>query len=97
MSQRVARELGNEEVANDAVKAVLSAIMQLVTEGESVTLPGFGTFKPVERKPRWGRNPTTGEAIFTEAKVVPKFTAGKAFKDSVMKANVDGKGKEEGS
>jgi DNA-binding protein HU-beta len=48
-----------------------------------VTLVGFGTFKVAKRSARNGRNPQTGKPIKIKAKKVPKFTAGKALKDSV--------------
>ena len=47
------------------------------------TIPGLGKLVVVNRKARMGRNPATGEAIKIPAKRVPKFTAGKALKDSV--------------
>lgn len=34
-------------------------------------------------KPRTGRNPSTGAEIKIPAAMVPKFSAGKAFKDAV--------------
>jgi DNA-binding protein HU-beta len=48
-----------------------------------VTIVGFGTFKAAKRAARTGRNPQTGKAIKIKAKMVPKFTAGKALKDAV--------------
>ncbi|KKL44779.1 hypothetical protein LCGC14_2362260, partial [marine sediment metagenome] len=52
-------------------------------KGSKVTLVGFGTFSLTKRKARMGRNPRTGEAINIKASKSPKFTPGKAFKDSV--------------
>jgi DNA-binding protein HU-beta len=48
-----------------------------------VTLVGFGTFSVVKRKSRKGRNPRTGAVITIPAAKLPKFTAGKALKDSI--------------
>jgi DNA-binding protein HU-beta len=48
-----------------------------------VALVGFGTFSVAKRSARKGRNPQTGKEIKIAAKKVPKFKAGKAFKDSV--------------
>jgi DNA-binding protein HU-beta len=44
---------------------------------------GFGTFSVSKRKARKGRNPKTGAEIKIPATKVPKFTAGKAYKDAV--------------
>jgi DNA-binding protein HU-beta len=48
-------------------------------------LVGFGTFSQGKRSARVGRNPKTGEAIKIAASKTAKFSAGKAFKDSVNK------------
>ncbi|MFW5962324.1 MAG: HU family DNA-binding protein [bacterium] len=52
-------------------------------EREKVQIIGFGSFEAKERSARKGRNPQTGEEIEIPAKVLPKFKAGKAFKDTV--------------
>lgn len=70
--------------ANDVVDAVCEVIKnELQKEGNRVTLPGFGTFSTVERKDRTGRNPQTGQVIQIAARRVPKFSAGKTFKESI--------------
>jgi DNA-binding protein HU-beta len=48
-----------------------------------VALVGFGTFSVSKRAARKGRNPRTGATIKIAARKVPKFSAGKAFKDAV--------------
>jgi DNA-binding protein HU-beta len=40
-----------------------------------VTLVGFGTFKKVYRKTRWGRNPQTGEKIKIKGRNTVTFKA----------------------
>ena len=70
--------------ANGVVDAVCEVIKnELQKEGNRVTLPGFGTFSTVERKDRTGRNPQTGQVIQIAARRVPKFSAGKTFKESI--------------
>ena len=49
--------------AQDALRALLKTIMQVVADGDKVTLVGFGTFEPKVRSARQGRNPKTGETI----------------------------------
>ena len=44
---------------------------------------GFGKFYASQRQARTGRNPSTGVEIKIPAAMVPKFSAGKAFKDAV--------------
>ena len=72
-------------VAERALNSILQNITKVVTKGESVQLVGFGTFSLGKRSARVGRNPKTGEAIQIPAAKTVKFTAGKAFKDSVNK------------
>ncbi|MCV6599189.1 MAG: HU family DNA-binding protein [Alphaproteobacteria bacterium] len=71
--------------ATRALEATLEAVIETVAAGDKVSLVGFGTFQPSERKATTGRNPKTGEAIQIAAATLPKFKAGKAFKDRVNK------------
>lgn len=69
--------------AGKALDGALEAITKAVKKGDKVTLVGFGTFSQSKRKARKGRNPRTGEAIKIAAAKLPKFSAGKSFKDAV--------------
>ncbi|MEM7773636.1 MAG: HU family DNA-binding protein [Cyanobacteria bacterium P01_E01_bin.6] len=69
--------------ADLVLSAALEAIMEAVSSDDKVTLVGFGSFEPRERKAREGRNPKTGEAMTIPATVVPAFSAGKLFKEKV--------------
>lgn len=69
--------------ASRALDATLDAIKAALKKGQKVTLVGFGTFSVSKRKARKGRNPQTGEEIKIPAMKVPRFTAGKAFKDAI--------------
>ena len=63
--------------------SVINIIKNQLKDGNSVVLKDFGTFSAVERKVRIGRHPQTGEPIDIPAATVPKFKAGKKFKDTV--------------
>nr|CRH06044.1 HU, DNA-binding transcriptional regulator, alpha subunit [Candidatus Magnetococcus massalia] len=69
--------------ADKAIKASFDAISEALGKGESVQLPGFGTFSIGERAARTGRNPQTGAEIQIAASKNVKFKAGKALKDSL--------------
>jgi DNA-binding protein HU-beta len=73
----------NQADTKKVVDTVFEAIVETVSEGEKVTIPGFGTFEPRSRSARMGRNPRTGEALEIKAAKLPGFVAGKAFKDAV--------------
>ncbi|MEN7527656.1 MULTISPECIES: HU family DNA-binding protein [unclassified Cupriavidus] len=69
--------------AEQVLNATLTAIVQAVAKGESLSLVGFGTFSKGTRAERLARNPRTGEEITVEAANTVKFKAGQRFKDAV--------------
>ena len=69
--------------ADQVITATIDTIMDAVAEGKKVTLVGFGSFEPRERKEREGRNPKTGDTMVIPATIVPAFSAGKQFKEKV--------------
>ena len=71
--------------ADAVISAAIESIMESVSDGEKVTLVGFGSFEPRHRKEREGRNPKTGETMVIPATTVPAFSAGKLFKEMVAK------------
>ncbi len=79
----VAEALESKKLAQAAVDSILENISTALKNGEKVTLVGFGTFEVVERKARKGRNPKTGEPIDIKAAKVPRFSPGKALKETV--------------
>jgi len=66
-----------------ALNSALDSIKKSVKKGDDVTLIGFGTFTKSKRKARMGRNPQTGKEIKIPAMTVPKFRAGREFKDAL--------------
>jgi len=82
--EEVAGQTGlTKKISREAVGAIISVITDSLTREGKVTLVGFGTFRVRERKARRGRNPQTGETIQIRAKKVPKFKAGKNFREAV--------------
>jgi nucleoid DNA-binding protein len=68
--------------AEAALSALLSGISEALTNGETVSLTGFGSFTVKQRPARNGRNPATGESLTIPASAVPAFKAGKSLKDA---------------
>lgn len=75
--------LGSRRLAAEALEVVLDAIVREVARGGHVSITGFGTFDQVQRAPRTGRNPRTGEAVPIPTTLVPRFRASDSFKDYV--------------
>ncbi|WP_349318783.1 HU family DNA-binding protein [Chitinophaga sp. MM2321] len=65
------------------IDAVVSAVASTLKKGESVTLPGLGTFSVSKRAARNGRNPQTGQTIRIKAKKVASFKAGKVLSEKI--------------
>ncbi|MCC6277393.1 MAG: HU family DNA-binding protein [Oligoflexia bacterium] len=69
--------------SENILACTIELIKKAVAKGDDVKLVGFGTFSRGKRKARTGRNPQTGAAIEIPASRVPRFRAGKEFKDMV--------------
>jgi DNA-binding protein HU-beta len=62
--------------SNKVLNALTESITESLSNGDKVTLVGFGTFTVSDRNPRQGRNPKTGEVIDIPAKRVARFKPG---------------------
>ncbi len=69
--------------ASRALQALLDAVTRSLSEGETVSLTGFGNFSVAKRAARIGRNPRTGKELKIAAKTVAKFKAGKGLSEAV--------------
>jgi len=74
--------LGQEVVARvvDALFDADGVLQEELVAGRSVALRGFGTFEPQRRRPRLGRNPSTGEPIHLPATMVAAFRPADALR-----------------
>lgn len=66
-----------KNAAERGLNGLLSTLSVAMQEGKRVTLSGFGSFSVVDRAPRTGRNPKTGEKIPIPQRRVVKFRPGK--------------------
>src|SRR5499427_1720237 len=73
----------NQKAAGQAVKAVISAILDSLVAGEAVRVSGLGTFNLAARPAREGRNPQSGQTIKIAASKAVRFHPGKAVKDAL--------------
>jgi len=70
--------------ANKVLEMFMSTVMDTLTQGDQIVLPGFGSFSTGNRAARAGRNPQTGKTIQIKASRVAKFKAGKKLKEAVQ-------------
>lgn len=79
---QVAKAYGNDKkAAKKAVEVVLGSIVTAVTDGEKVSVTGFGSIRPVERRARMARNPQNGERVWIKKKIDIRFRPGTAFRE----------------
>ena len=69
--------------AEHVVGALIEVISDTLKKGESLSLPGFGSFQVRVRAARTGRNPKTGEELKIAASKIPVFKPGAALKVAV--------------
>lgn len=69
---------------DETLKGFTDVVTATVSSGEPVAITGFAKFVKVERGPRMGRNPATGETIQIKASKKVRITPLKAFKDAVL-------------
>ena len=72
-----------QATAEKVVNAVFATIKEVLEQGESFALVGFGTLKVAQRAARTGRNPRTGQVLAIPAKKVVRFLPGKALRDKL--------------
>ena len=66
--------------AADLTESVLNEISDCIVRGETVKLPGFGTFTVRKKGQRIGRNPKTGVEVVINARRVLAFKASRLMK-----------------
>jgi DNA-binding protein HU-beta len=76
--------------AAKALEATLQAITETLVARDSVTLTGFGVFKPKERPQREGRNPRDGSTMTIAASTSVGFSAGAGLKNALKAGNGGG-------
>ncbi|SFM73352.1 HU family DNA-binding protein [Thermodesulforhabdus norvegica] len=69
--------------AEKALNAFIETVKEALSQGDKISLVGFGTFSVAERSAREGRNPKTGEKLTIPACKVVKFKPGNMLRDAV--------------
>lgn len=84
LAESVAASHGlTKTAARELVDAIFVEIAQAASNGEEISLNGFGKFKVKETAAREGRNPSTGATIQIAAAKKLTFTPAKAVKDKL--------------
>ena len=82
------REVGNRlgtthKDGKQITTVVFDCLKELLGDGRSVEIRGFGTWKTKKARDRKGRNPQTGEALWLPSHIKISFSPGKNLKEEV--------------
>lgn len=69
-----------KKVADALIRDVFENIKTALSSGESISIRGFGSFKPIEKKGRAYVEPRNQQRIEKGPSVYPKFTPSPLFK-----------------
>ncbi len=85
--RKVAKETRlSQRIVDDVLTETLDTITQSLRDGQTVVLPGFGTFYTKERKPSTVKHIRTAEVIDIPAMRQADFRVGELLRRAVRKA-----------
>jgi DNA-binding protein HU-beta len=68
---------------DNLMRILTDTIQEKLSNGEKITISGFGTFERRKRKATVARNPKTNQPMQIAAQYVAAFRAGSGLKDAV--------------
>ena len=76
------KNLPTKEAAS-IVNTILETMTDVLAQGKSIEIRGFGSFSVKEYEAYEGRNPSSGEKVKVKPKKLPAFKAGKDLRERV--------------
>lgn len=67
--------------AKETVETLLEIIKSTLASGEDIMISGFGKFQVIDKAPRKGRNPATGQSMLLEKRRVVTFKCAGKLRD----------------
>lgn len=67
--------------AKETIETLLEIVKSTLASGEDIMISGFGKFQVIEKAPRKGRNPATGDAMILEKRRVVTFKCAGKLRD----------------
>ena len=87
--ERIFEKIGlSKKEAQEIIEILFDTMKQTFVEGESLKIPGFGTFNVRQKTARRGRNPKTGDDLEITPRKVITFRASNQLKEGLEKQNV---------
>ncbi len=94
LSDALVREIGLPRTETiELIESVLDEVSEAALAGEDVKISLFGTFSLLDKKPRVGRNPKTGEEKTISARRVLSFRPSANLRNRVNDGNLKRLGK----
>jgi integration host factor subunit alpha len=86
LADRVSEKVGlSRKEAVEIIETLFASMKNILSEGESIKITGFGTFLVRKKGTRKGRNPKTGEEIEITQRKVVTFKPSLQFKSLIEK------------
>ena len=67
--------------AKETIETLIEIIKSTLASGEDIMISGFGKFQVIEKAPRKGRNPATGDSMILSKRRVVTFKCAGKLKD----------------
>ncbi|HCY84458.1 MAG TPA: integration host factor subunit alpha [Desulfobacteraceae bacterium] len=67
--------------AKDTIETLIEIVKSTLASGEDIMISGFGKFQVIDKAPRKGRNPATGESMILDKRRVVTFKCAGKLKD----------------
>ena len=82
--EKVVEKVGlSARESHEMIEIIFDSIQQSFVEGQSVKIPGFGSFNIREKRERRGRNPQTGEELTITPRRVLSFRPSNMLKEAI--------------
>ncbi len=81
-------KLNNEKTAL-LMEALHASISKILSDGDSLSIQGFGSFELKKKDERLSVNPSTGKRYMIPPKLVPVFRAGINLKNKIKNFGLD--------
>ncbi len=86
LADKIYEKIGlSRKEAVDIIETLFDSMKGILSEGESIKIPGFGTFLVRKKSARKGRNPKTGAELEISQRKVVTFKPSLQFKALVEK------------
>ena len=76
------KNLSTKDAAS-IVNTILETMTDVLAQGKSIEISGFGSFSVKEYEAYEGRNPSSGEKVKVKPKLLPVFKVGKDLRERV--------------